>query len=248
MPRRGWTREETLVALNVYCRTPFGRLHARNPEIIEVAAALGRTPDALAMKCCNLAAFDAALQQRGLSKGSRLDEQVWQEFMVEPERIAFEAEAAQASLTHQELRAEERVEWEDVEGLDRTTLTKVRVNQHFFRSLILASYRSACAVCELPFRPLLVASHIVPWSRDRSLRMNPHNGICLCVLHDRAYDTGLLQITPDYNITLAPEIEAQASLATVTANFIAFSGRTLQVPDRWLPDRALLERHRNGQR
>ena len=48
MPRRDWTREETLVALNVYCRTPFGRLHGRNPEIIRIAAALGRTPDALA--------------------------------------------------------------------------------------------------------------------------------------------------------------------------------------------------------
>jgi len=146
-------------------------------------------------------------------------------------------------LTHQELRAEERVEWEDVEGLDRTTLTKVRVNQHFFRSLILASYRSACAVCELPFRPLLVASHIVPWSRDRSLRMNPHNGICLCVLHDRAYDSGLLQITPDYTITLAPEIEIHSSIPSVAANFITFSRSALHLPDRWLPDRGLLERH-----
>jgi hypothetical protein len=27
-----WTRDETLVAFNLYCRTPFGRLHARSPE------------------------------------------------------------------------------------------------------------------------------------------------------------------------------------------------------------------------
>ena len=243
MPRRDWTREETLVALNVYCRTPFGRLHARNPEIIEIAATLGRTPDALAMKCCNLAAFDAALARRGLSKGSRLDEQIWNEFLAEPETIAFEAEAAQARLTHQELREEETVEWEDVEGLDRTTLTKVRVNQHFFRSLILASYRAACAVCELPFRPLLIASHIVPWSRDRSLRMNPHNGICLCVLHDRAYDNGLLRIAPDYTITIAPEIHSHSSLPAVAANFIRFSDHPLHLPDRWLPDRELLRQH-----
>ena len=39
-----WTRDETLVAFNLYCRTPFGRLHARNQEIIELASALGRTP------------------------------------------------------------------------------------------------------------------------------------------------------------------------------------------------------------
>ena len=74
MPRLAWTRDETLVAFNLYCRTPFGKLHARNPEIIEVAASLGRTPNALAMKCCNLAAFDEALQMReikGLSKASK---------------------------------------------------------------------------------------------------------------------------------------------------------------------------------
>lgn len=242
MPRRDWTREETLVALNVYCRTPFGRLHGRNPEIIQIAAALGRTPDALAMKCCNLAAFDTALAQRGLSKGSRLDEQIWNEFMAVPERVAFEAELAQANITHQEPRTEETVQWEDVAGLDRTALTKVRVNQHFFRSLILASYRAACAICELPFRPLLVASHIVPWSRDPSLRMNPHNGICLCVLHDRAYDTGLLQITPDYTIAFAPEIEVHANLPAIAAAFLAFSGRPIKLPDRWLPDRELLLR------
>jgi len=73
MAGQAWTRAETLVAFNVYCRTPFGRLHARNPEIVEVAKALGRTPDSLAMKCCNLAAFDSALQERGikgLSKAS----------------------------------------------------------------------------------------------------------------------------------------------------------------------------------
>ena len=27
-----WTRDETLVAFNLYCRTPFGRLHAGDPE------------------------------------------------------------------------------------------------------------------------------------------------------------------------------------------------------------------------
>jgi len=55
----GWTRDEQLVALRLYKRaewaaareprTPFGRLHARNPEIISLAGHLGRTPSALAM-------------------------------------------------------------------------------------------------------------------------------------------------------------------------------------------------------
>ena len=246
MPRRGWSREETLVALNLYCRTPFGRLHARNPEIVEVAIALGRTPSALAMKCCNLAAFDETLQNRGISgltKGSQLDAQIWHEFESDPESVSFESENTYARLLRREVRAEVAVEWQDVQGLDRTAVTRVRVNQHFFRSLILASYRARCAICELPLRPLLVASHIVPWSIDRSLRMNPHNGICLCTLHDAAYDKGLLSISGDYKISVAPEVQEHTSIPCIAANFVRFQGGNLILPDRWLPDPQLLARH-----
>jgi hypothetical protein len=31
MPRRDWTREELIVAFNLYCKIPFGRIHIRNP-------------------------------------------------------------------------------------------------------------------------------------------------------------------------------------------------------------------------
>lgn len=246
MSRRLWTRDETLVALNIYCRTPFGKLHARNPEIIQAANALSRTPNALAMKCCNLAAFDESLQARGirgLRKSSELDEQIWHEFEAQPERTAFEAEEAYAGLMHQPMRTSDEVEWEDVVGLDKVSVTKVRVNQHFFRALILSGYQSQCAVCELPFVSLLVASHIVPWSIDNTLRMNPRNGICLCTLHDKAFDKGLIHFSRDYVISLHPTVATESHAPAVVANFTRFAGQSLQLPDRWHPDPAFLERH-----
>lgn len=130
-----------------------------------------------------------------------------------------------------------------MEGLDRTTVTKVRVNQCFFRSLVLAGYQSRCAICELPFPSLLVASHIVPWSVDPVLRMHPRNGICLCTLHDKAYDAGLLVVSPDYTISIAPEVTASTNVSAVAANFTRFIGQTIKLPDRWLPDPSLLDRH-----
>ena len=36
MPRRDWTREELIVAFNLYCKIPLGRIHIRNPLIIEL--------------------------------------------------------------------------------------------------------------------------------------------------------------------------------------------------------------------
>ena len=55
---RRWTRSELLAALNMYCQLPFGRLHASNPAIIQLAHAMERSPAALAMKLVNIASLD----------------------------------------------------------------------------------------------------------------------------------------------------------------------------------------------
>jgi putative restriction endonuclease len=246
MPRVDWTRDQILVAFNIFCRTAFGRLHRRNPEIISVAQTIGRTPSALAMKCCNLAAFDAALQSRGikgLSKGSRMDREVWEDFQSRPEDVAFESEMAFARLTNVEVRSEQDVCWEDVHGLDQIAVTKVRVNQHFFRSIVLAGYRNQCAVCELPLSSLLVAAHIVPWSLEKPLRMNPQNGICLCAIHDRAFDKGVLRIASDYKISIHPRIQERRLEPAVEDYLTKFDGTMIHLPDRWHPDPLLLNRH-----
>jgi putative restriction endonuclease len=248
MAGRPWTRDETLAALNLYCRTPFGRLHARNPDIASLASAIGRTPDSVAMKCCNLASFDPALRARGirgLSKASRLDEAVWAEFHRDTEAIGYESEIAFARLTAQEPRASKSVEWEDVQGLDRQVVTKVRVNQHLFRSMILAGYRNECAVCGMPIPSLLVASHIVPWSVERTERMNPRNGICLCTLHDRAFDTGILLIRPDYCVAITLSQRAAIDCVAIDRFLLAYDGKTISLPDRWHPDPTFLDRHCN---
>ena len=229
-----WTRDETLVAFNLYCRTPFGRLWDGNPEIVEVAAKLGRTPGSVGMKCCNLASLDPSHQKRGvggLKNVSRLDREIFADFLADPESIALAAEEAYARVMSIDLRQSPTVEWEDVQGLDRQAITKVRVNQHFFRSLILASYRSQCAVCELPIPELLVASHIVPWSVNPALRMNPTNGICLCSLHDRAFDTGILSITPQYTVTIRDDILALTQPESV-AMVCRYAQRALRLPER----------------
>ena len=100
--------------------------------------------------------------------------------------------------------AEER---EFPEGLDRETRVRVRVNQGFFRSAVLAAYESRCCVTGLSIPQLLNASHIVPWSVDPKNRTNPQNGLCLNVIHDRAFDNGLLTITPDLKIRVATKLK-----------------------------------------
>src|SRR5688572_19292226 len=95
MPARNeWTRDQLLLALRLYMRTPFGRLHGKNPDIIALANKIGRTPDALAMKACNFASIDPKLNRAGLQGSSRADRAIWAEFENNPTKLAIEAEAA----------------------------------------------------------------------------------------------------------------------------------------------------------
>ena len=52
--------------------------------------------------------------------------------------------------------------------------------------------------------------HIVPWSKDERNRLNPHNELCLNVPHHRAFDLGLMTITPDGVIRISSDLRASA--------------------------------------
>jgi putative restriction endonuclease len=61
-----WTREHFLIALNLYCKLPFGKYDRKNPIVIDVASRMGRTPSSLAMKLANFASLDPIHKARGV--------------------------------------------------------------------------------------------------------------------------------------------------------------------------------------
>jgi len=75
MERKNWTRDETVLAFDLYCRMPFGKIHDTNQDIIELAKLIGRTAVAVAIRMCNLVNPDLELRKRGvvgLANGSKL--------------------------------------------------------------------------------------------------------------------------------------------------------------------------------
>ena len=88
-----WKENELLLALHLYCRLPFGKLHQSNPDVIQIAQVIGRTPSAVAMKACNFASLDPALSQKGLAGASKADRALWDAFMNDSTAIAEQAEA-----------------------------------------------------------------------------------------------------------------------------------------------------------
>ena len=62
-----WTREQLILAFELYCRIPFQRTKASDPRVKELAAILGRTPASVARKLGNFGAFDPQLAARDIS-------------------------------------------------------------------------------------------------------------------------------------------------------------------------------------
>jgi putative restriction endonuclease len=243
MERRNWTRQELIVAFNLYCKTPFGRIHNRNPEIIALAAALGRTPSALSWKLANFARFDPALKKRniaGAGHGAKLERDVWDEFSQDWERLSFESERLRSQLLNESAELDQDVVFPD--GKTRDVLVKLRVNQGFFRSAVLAAYGSKCCITGIAVTDLLCASHIVPWSVDHKNRTNPRNGLCLNALHDRAFDRGLLTIGPDYKVRLSRLIRCSDDRG-IEALLRPYDGTRISLPERFQPDLAFLQYH-----
>lgn len=232
MTRRQWTRPEQIKALSLYCQLPFGQLHAKNPAIIALAVEIGRTPSSVALKLCNFASLDPELRDRGvrgMGNSSQSDREVWAEFYGMWEKLA-NAHVVNGPTTP--------------DSTEIHRLAKLRIGQAFFRNSVLSAYNWKCCVTEISAPELLRASHISSWAEDRENRLNPRNGLCLNALHDAAFDRGLIAFDAQFRLVLAPRLRQQIPTELFNEAFRRHAGRELMVPDRFVPDKELLRRHR----
>lgn len=248
----GWTREQLLVAFSLYCRLPFGQLDSRNQEIIRFAGLIGRTPSALAMKLSNLASLDPAITstgRKGLSSASTADKSMWDEMNSDWEHFAAEMQGAIASVTPTVLGAGDQsldeCEPEDYTGRDKEVLSIARIGQDFFRMAVLSAYDYKCCITGLSIQKLLVASHIVPWRTDARSRLNPRNGLCLSMLHDKAFDTGIITIAEDMTVRVSEHYTHDPDPYYKTS-LLSFDKMPIALPKKFMPHSDFLSFHREN--
>jgi putative restriction endonuclease len=248
MASNNWTREELIIAFNLYCKIPFGTIHIRNPQIISLAKILRRTPSAVSWKLANFARLDPSLKDRniaGAAHGGKLDIKVWNEFNGDWGKLGFESEKLLAEKTGKQVEEVTEIETKDLPraGVERDAFVKIRVNQSFFRKAVLAAYDFKCCITGLGIPELLNASHIVPWSKDEINRVNPRNGLCLNVIHDRAFDRGLLTVTPEFKIKISKSIKPNNTDSAVHDFLFRYEDSEIKMPTRFLPDINFLKYH-----
>lgn len=256
MKGTGWSEEQRKLAFHLYCQLPFGRLHHRAPEIIELAGLIGRTPSAVAMKLVNFASLDPAVTGRGrkgLSGASEGDRETWREFHADWEGLAFDCARLLEELRARHADRPDVVSEDfdsyvpaDFTGETRQALVEQRVRQRFFRRAVLSSYHGRCCMSGLSEPRLLNASHIIPWSEDAKNRLNPSNGLCLSAIHDRAFDQHLVSLSEDLRILVGSELKRRSEEPLIEKAFLSLEGREIEPPWRFRPDPTFLASHREA--
>jgi putative restriction endonuclease len=129
------------------------------------------------------------------------------------------------------------------EGKTRLAIVRTRINQGFFRAAVLAAYENRCCITGLSVVALLNASHIVPWSVDVKNRTNPRNGLCLNAIHDRAFDCGMLTVSPDLKVVISPKVKTERA-DEATRDFLwRYEQKSISLPQHFAPNEEFLLYH-----
>jgi predicted restriction endonuclease len=238
-----WTEEQLKLAFYLYCQLPFGKLHSKNRQVIQLAEKINRTPSAVAMKLVNFASLDPAIQntgRKGLGNASAADKKVWDIFHDNWEQLAGEC----ASLLKEhdiDMDGNEDRRNNSFIGETKTASVSVRIGQSFFRTAVLASYQNTCCMSGVSLPQLLIASHIIPWAETKENRLNPSNGLCLSAIHDKAFDKGLITVTPDYVVVVSSKLKEDNSEQIKL--MLKLTGEKIRLPEKFMPNRDFLQWH-----
>lgn len=246
--QRLWTEEELTLAINLYAKLPFGKMHSRNPQVMELAHLIGRTPGSVAFKLVNFASLDPELQKRGIKGAANtaiLDREIWKRFYKNWDSAFEESEKLLAEKKNRSVEDLYELEGKNDEpGLEKKRMVNTRVNQYRFRMLVLANYDSTCCITGIRQPELLIASHITSWGKFENNRLNPRNGLCLNALHDKAFDAGLLTVSAaDYTIKISSSLLKQKDDKGVQSYFQQYHGKKITIPKKFPPSTEFLELH-----
>jgi len=253
-----WTKEETTLCFYLYCQIPFSRTNKSNPEVLKLAHLLGRTVGSVVRKLGNFGAVDERLRAfniSGLTNFAKLDKEVfaeyvnnWEALVTDSSKILDKTNTVKGIETVKPI--EETVEKDIIAEFSRLsslptekqTTVYVRIRQSFFRRAVLSNYDSKCCISGLDIPELLIASHIVPWKKDEKSRIDPQNGLLLSEIHDKAFDIGLITITPDYRIRISKKLSKSKS-DFVRITILEFEGKEINLLSKFLPKEEYLHWH-----
>ena len=249
--RRDWTREELILAFNLYCKLPYGQFNNRNKDVIELGNLIERTAGAVAFKLVNFVSLDPihkAQGRKGATNIGKLDKEIFNEFSQNWEELLYESEQILAKKKHTDIEiiyADILKDLKDKKGETKIREVKVRINQDIFRKMVLSNYTFRCAISEINIPELLIASHIKPWAKDEKNRLNPSNGICLSATYDKAFDKGLISLNENLEIIISSKLKRFSNQPFYQEYFAKKENTKILMPQKFNPNIEFIQYHNN---
>lgn len=83
---------------------------------------------------------------------------------------------------------------------------KQRIGQAEFSDNVKRNFNYECCFpgCQIKGKGFLVGGHIARWADNEKVRGATGNGLCLCLIHDKAFENGFFTVKEDYCIKLIP--------------------------------------------
>lgn len=113
-----WHKDEIILALDLYFKLESGKIHAGNPEVIELSRVINqlpiyeikpdelkfRNPNGVSLKLSNFLAIDESHAGKGMSSYSRLDAEIFNEFKEDKKRLSQIAETIKTTVNNPTLK------------------------------------------------------------------------------------------------------------------------------------------------
>ena len=135
-----WTRDELILALDLYFREPAARGSKTHPAVIELSETLNtlpirppaelgtyRNPNGVGLKLSNFLKFDPEYSGAGMEHSGKLDGEIWDEFANDRNRLNLVAEAIKANSQTQLLPEVMEPGNDDMEAAEGRLLTSVHL-------------------------------------------------------------------------------------------------------------------------
>ena len=255
MAKIRYTEDECILALELYLTIPKKEIRVDNPKIISLSdflASCGHPHGAnsVKMKLENFKANDPLYPGIGLTKYTEMDKRIWDEYSSNGFIDIYDAaEEARKRLSSGKKVARDHT-CSSEGGITRTSEVKQRANQDMFRGRVLTVYDSTCCITGIQSTDLIQACHIKPWgicAEGSRERLDPRNGLCLNVLHHKAFDKGFFTLDEKYRVELSPVLDKIEKPDVIERYYRPYEGKRITIDvEEYLPSEIYLDYHRKN--
>ena len=201
---RAWNHQESIAGLWAYAHTYDSSVSkSAGSPVSSVAVAIGRAVTGVYNKVMNFRALDPRDSRKGLTGGSKVDDDVWNQFYDSAqETLDIEAlnklylelwgasETIKAERTYTHFGEAPNDDPNELQAF----AAKVRRGQPQFRDNLLEAYGGRCVICGHGPDTVLEAVHIVPHAVSGINELD--NGLLMRADLHYLFDAGLLRIKP----------------------------------------------------